>query len=360
MAETVESARALGRPAVLGVGEQVARDARTRVVAAAGVVLVHSTHPPGSAVLESMSPAAQGVSAAVYSLAVTFPVHAFVLLSFLNLVPRLDAGVPSAQLLRGAFGRLVPAHLFWVSVYLAVRAALEGRLPSPEQLLTGALLGTAADHLYFTPLLITLTACAALWGWMAKRPLRAAVSALGLALVATALRLEWGHTNPWLGALLGPLGMGSIAVAGLWLGRAWGGVAPGPAQVRWIVFGVGGAVLVCAVALGSAALQSGGQPLPLTGTLWLSRLGMALGVPVLLLAVPGRVPMRLIRIAPYTLGVYFLHPLSIKAVQWLEARVPALTGMEAALILPNAVLAALCSLGAVVLLARTPLRRCVI
>ncbi len=360
MAETVEAARALARPAVLGIGEQVARDARTRVVAAAGVVLVHSTYPQGSAVLESMSPATQGISAAVYSLAVTFPVHAFVLLSFLNLVPRLDAGVPTPRLLRAAFARLVPAHLFWVSVYLAVRAVMEGRLPTAEQVLTGAVLGLAADHLYFTPLLIVLTACVALWSWLARSARRAAVGALGLALVATALQLQWGNVSPWLAALLGPLGMGSIAVAGLWLGRAWGGVAPAPAQARWIVLGVGGAVLVCAATLGGAALESGAQPLPLTGSLWLSRLGLALGIPVLLLAVPGRVPMRLIRIAPYTLGVYFLHPISIKAVQLLEARVPALAGMEAALILPNAVVAALCSLGAVALLARTPLRRCVI
>lgn len=359
MSETIEAARILqpARTEVLGIGEQVARDARTRLVAAAGVVLVHASYPQGSAVLASMSPAEQGLSAAVYSLAVSFPVHAFVLLSFLSLRQRLEAGVPTKKLVATTFLRLAPAHLFWVGIFLAARALFEGRWPLPEQLLTGALLGTAAAHLYFTPLLIALTATAALWRWFAAAPLRAWSSALGLALLGTALEVELASTNPWVKALLGALKMAPIAIAGLALHRAWRGIAPGPTRARWLVLGAGGVVLVSALTLGNAALLAGAEPLPLTPSLWLSRLGLALGLPVLLLAAPWKVPMGLIRLAPYTLGVYFLHPFPIKALQLVEARVPALAGREAALLLPNALLATLISFGAVLLLARTPLRR---
>jgi hypothetical protein len=186
------------------------------------------------------------------------------------------------------------------------------------------------------------------------------VGGVGLALSALALHLAASGGNAWYGALVGLLGLAPFALAGLALARAWGGAAPAPEQGRQIGPVAAGLALVSGLVLAHAALAAGGGPVPLTPERWVANNVFALALPVLLLSVGGRVPAWVVRIAPYTLGVYLVHPFFIAAARGLEARVPALAGREAEVMVLNAALAGVASLAAVALLARTPARRIVL
>jgi hypothetical protein len=325
-----------------------------------GVVFVHSAYAPGHPAMMGMSPGVQLAESIVFTLAVGFPVHAFILLSFLHLGPRLQAGVPAGELLRAAARRLLPAHFFWVTMFLGTRALVERSVPGPSEMLTGYVLGTAAAHLYFTPLLLALTALAPLLYRGARAPFTAVLTGGALALGSIALYGLVAPGTEWLTPVVGLMSTSTIAVAGLALAERWGGSAPPSQSAPAILWVAGAGLLASAGVLVQAAAQSGWQPVPFGAGVWLGRLGYSLAVPVLLVAMGGPVPAWVIRLAPYTLGVYFVHPFFTKALQTLEAQVPALAGMEAVLIAPNAVIGIALSLGAVVLLARTPMRRFVI
>lgn len=350
--------RATRPDAALALGAQLSRDARARLFAAAAVVVVHSAYPPGHPVLMALSPAGQRAHSLILGLVVSFPVNTFILLSFLNLAPRLRAGVPASKLLRAAAHRLVPPHLFWATVYLGTKALLKHQIPSPRAIVEGFVLGTAAGHLYFTPVLLALTATAPLLWRVARAPRLALVSGLALALPAVALRAMLGGGDPWSHAIAGFAGFLPFALAGLALARSWGGLAPALDRSPRVLSVAGPLTAVSAVVLAHAALDA--RPgVALTATGWLGGNAYALGVPLLLLALPGAPSSRLVRLAQYTLGVYLIHPLFIQALRAVEGRVSALSGFEATLIAPNAIAAGALSIIAVAALARTPLRRLV-
>lgn len=345
----------------LGLAEQVSRDARTRVIAAAAVVLVHAAYPRGHPALASLSPNGQEAFAAASSLLSSFPVNTFVLLSFLGLAPRLQAGVPAGRVLGTLVRRLGVPHLCWAGAFLAARAALERDLPTASAVLEGVVLGTAADHLYFVPVLLALTAASPALAWLARTPQNALTSGLALAVAGIAVRvhaLEAG--DPWTRAAAGVLGFAPFAVAGLALARWWGGRAPGPARAA-VVVPVAALVTLAAAAtlvgLASHADPAGGPSFSLAA--WLGVNGCALGIPVLLLSFGGRASPRLVRLAGSTLGVYLVHPFFAQLLRRGEARLAALDGLEPLLIVPNAIATAALSLAAVAVIARTPLRRVV-
>ncbi len=357
MAERPTGVQPVAQSAVLGVGAQIARDARLRLLCALGVVFVHAAYPPANPVLLGMDPLSRAAAFTAYTVTVTFPVHAFILLSFLNLVPRMDAGGSPRVYLRATFMRLLPAHVFWVVVYLGLGALFRGAPPAVPEIVSGLLIGDAAAHLYFTPLLLTLSALAPVLGWLARRPLRAASSVLLCAVSSAWLWHQLPDAPRFVTALIGVVGMAPIAIAGIFLGRAWSGLAPGPGIDRVIALGAGAVAALAAITLGSAAWLADGQPLTPTAPIWLSRFSLGLAVPVLLLSVSGRIPMWLLKLAPCTLGVYFVHPLFIKALQLVEARLLGpQSGWEGILIGVNLVVATALSVLAVKLLVRTPLK----
>lgn len=351
--EPTPAAAARGR----SLTEQIALDARARVIAAAAVVLVHAAYPPGHPAMAALPAPAGPLATWAFTLVVTFPVNAFVLLAFAGLAVRLDAGARPGRLLAMVARRMLPVHLFWTAVYLALRAAAAGAPPSPSAVLEGIVLGTAAAHLYFMPVLLALTAAAPLLGWLARTGRRAVAGGAALALAAIGLHaLLRGH-GPWARAAVGLLGLAPFALAGLALARRWGGVAPPPERRRRILRRAGalawlaaGALLVPAFAgrVGSGAVIA-----------WAAGIVYAVAVPVALLALPGRVPPRVLRLAACSLGVYLVHPIFIQALRLAEARIPALASAPLWLVLPNAALAAALSVAAVLALGRTPLRRLV-
>jgi peptidoglycan/LPS O-acetylase OafA/YrhL len=338
----------------LPLAEQVARDARTRAVAAAAVVLVHAAWPPGHAALAGLSPPARQAAEVGFSLLVTFPVNAFVLLAFLSLAPRLRAGVPARTLLGTLARRLGPPHLFWTAAYLGAHALHARAWPSPGAVVEGALLGTAAAHLYFTPLLLALAALAPALERLSRTPVRAVAGAAALALAGIGLHLSWRPEAAPARAVVGLFGFAPFAVAGLALGRAWRGLAPPARRAAGVLAAAAAATVSCAAALAAVRALRGPGFDPLA---WLAGNGLALGVPLVLLSAPGRVPPWMLRVARHGLGVYLVHPFFVQALRLAEARVPALAGREALLVLPNAAAALALSLGFVALLARTPLRR---
>jgi surface polysaccharide O-acyltransferase-like enzyme len=344
----------------LPFGQQLARDARARLVAASGVVLVHATYPPGHRVLEQMGPVGQLWDATTFTVAVTFPVHLFVLLSFLNLAPRVRAQMPARELLRLTGRRLVPAHLFWVAVFLGVGSAHEGRWPELGRVLDGFVFGTAAAHLYFTPLLLGLTALCPLLFRVAHRPVLALGVGTALAGLALAAHVLVAPTQAFGTALVGVAAMAPFALAGLVLAERWEGLAPSTRAAPAILWGAGSVVLVSVVVLVEAVRGAPAEPLALGPSVWLARAGCSLGIPLLLLAAGGAIPSWVLRWAPYTLGIYFVHPLFIVALRTIEARIRLLDGLQAPLVLVNAALALVLSAACVALLARTPLRRVVI
>jgi surface polysaccharide O-acyltransferase-like enzyme len=346
------------RNTALGVGEQLLRDARTRLIAASAVVLVHSAYPPGHPALAPLSADAYRAQSLAFSLLVAFPVNTFVMLSFLNLAPRVEAGVPGRTLLRTAAHRLVRAHVFWVCVYLSVKALAFHRWPSWRDVVEGVVLGTAAAHLYFTPLLLALTATAPLLFRLARTPRTAIPVAGAVGLCALGLELTLSRPSAWSHAFIGFVGYLPIAVAGLALGRWWRGVAPAPDRTRTVVRVAVPLVLLSAAGLVHRSFFGYTEPASRFAA-WLAANGYALGVPMLLLARRAGGTW-VVRLAPLTLGVYFVHPIFIQGLRVLEARFPALHGSEAALSLPNAALAIPLSFGAVALIARSPLRRCVL
>lgn len=361
MAVLAEAARARARAELpLPLSEQISRDARTRLLAAAAVILVHAAYPPGHAALAALPPGGQRAASLAFALVVAFPVNTFVLLSFLGLARRLEAGAAPGQLLRATARRLVPAHLFWTAVYLGARAAATRTLPAPRAVIEAVALGTGAAHLYFTPLLLALTAAAPVLWWLARRPAAAVAGAAAIAVAAVALRVVLGTGTPWARALPGVLGFGPFAVAGLALARAWRGTAP-PAARRRRVLSVSAAAGVLAavslaVALARAGFVQGLAPHPAA---WVGGNVYALAVPLALLAIGGAASRTTVRLASWSLGIYFVHPLFVQALRVTEARIPALAGAEVPLVLPNAGLAAVLSVAAVALLVRTPLRRMV-
>jgi hypothetical protein len=261
--------------------------------------------------------------------------------------------------------RLVPAHLFWAVAFLATRALATHQLPSPRTVVEGIVLGKAAAHLYFTPQLIALTASAPLWLRFARTPVRALAAGVGLGAVDLALATSWlprldGVGAAWGGALVGFLGLAPFALGGLALGRAWRGIAPAGDAAEKVRLYAGVVAAASAVLLVWAALEAGGDVLPPGLPIWAANNGCAVAVPLLLLAWRGRIPPAVLRLAPLTLGVYLVHPFFVQALRAGEGRVPGLAGHEALLILPNAAVAILGSFAVVRLLARTPLRRCVL
>jgi hypothetical protein len=354
-----EAQKAVSRE-VLGPGEQLTRDARLRLLAASAVVLVHSAYPPGHAVLAGLGPGARTVEAVLFRLAVSFPVNAFILLAFMSLAPRLQAGRSALQLLRGPARRLVPIQIFWSLAFLAAHAAASRDLPGPGTVLRGVVLGQAAAHLYFIPQLLALMAAAPLFFRLSQTPLVALASGAALSAASAGLYLAVGGANTWIHAISGLLGFGPFAIAGLAMARAWGGVAPGPERSRGVIRVGIALAMVSGLVLVQTILEARGGPTRFSAHGWLANIGFALAVPVLLLAWRARLPPKLLRLAPYTLGVYLIHPFFIQGLRAAESQLHWLSGGEVALILPNAVLAGAMSLGAVVLLARSPLRRTVL
>jgi surface polysaccharide O-acyltransferase-like enzyme len=350
-----------GFETALGLKDQVSRDARTRVIASAAVVLVHAAYPPGHPALASLSPDGQEALAAVSTVLSSFPVNTFVLLSFLGLAPRLRTGVPAGRLLGTLVRRLGVAHLFWAGAFLAARAALERELPSPRTVLEGVVLGTAADHLYFVPVLLALTAASPALAWLARTPRDALTGGLALALAGIALRvyaLEAG--DPWTRAAAGVLGFAPFAVAGLALAEWWGGRAPGPERAAAVVPAAALVTLASAATLVGVVSHAGrAADASFSLAAWLGVNGCALGIPVLLLSFGGRASPRLVRLAGSTLGVYFVHPFFAQLLRRGEARLEAVAGLEPLLIVPNAIATVALSLAALAVLARTPLRRVV-
>ncbi|HYD41250.1 MAG TPA: acyltransferase family protein [Anaeromyxobacter sp.] len=343
----------------LGLLEQTWRDARLRVSAASGVVLVHCAYPPGDPVLSRAPPDVATWEAILFRVVVSIPVNAFILLAFVGMAARLSAGAPPGRLLRTSAQRLVPAHAFWVVAFLAARAAQTGQLPSPRAVAEGLLLGTAAAHLYFTPLLLALMAAVPAVARRAGSPARVALLAIAVAAITAALEQTVGRDGLVLRTALGILGYVPYALAGLALGGWWGGIAPGPERAR-IVAPIAAAVAAAAAAailwLGAAP---GGAALRPSPALWLAGNGLGLSVPVLLLCAGGRPSLRVARLAALSMGVYFVHPFFVVGLRMAEARLPALRGQEVWMILPNAAAAAVLSFLAVRLMSRTRLRRVV-
>ncbi len=346
-------------PAALGFLEQTWRDARLRFAAASGVVLVHSAYPAGDPVLSRAPPDVATWEAALFRVVVSFPVNAFVLLAFLGMAARMAAGAPAGRLLRTSAQRLVPAHVFWVLAFLAARAAQAGELPSPRAIAEGLLLGTAAAHLYFTPLLLTLMAAVPAGARRAGSPAGIAFLAIAVAVVSALLERTVGRDGAALRTLLGVLGYVPYALAGLALGGWWGGIAPAPERARLVAPIAAVVAGVSAGTLLSLGAGPGGAAAPPALALWLAGNGLGVGVPVLLLCAGGRPSSRIVRLAASSMGVYFIHPFFVVALRMIEARVPALRGLEIWMILPNAAAAAVLSFAAVRLLSRTGLRRIV-
>jgi len=343
--------REAGR-ASAGLGEQMGRDARVRVFAAAAVVLAHSAYPPGNPALAALPRGAQHLAAAVFALVVSFPVNAFVLLSFMSQAQRQDPGAHRRRM-RAVARKLVPAHLFWTTAFLGAHAVHAHRLGTPRDWVEAYALGTAAAHLYFIPLLVALIAAAPALGRLARTPIRAAMGAVALALSAVALRAWAGTASPWTRALEGFLGMAPFAVAGLALAREWGGIGPRPADTRRTALLAGAVAVAAGVAVAAVrAVPEHGGDLGILG--WVGLNAYALAVPVLLLTVRGPASRRTFKLALYSLGVYFVHPFF---VQGLRAAEP--SRAAALLVVPNALGAALLSVAAVAVLSRTPLRRVV-
>jgi len=343
----------------LGFIEQTWRDARLRLAAASGVVLVHSAYPPGDAVLSRAPPDVATWEALLFRVVVTIPVNAFILLAFLGMAARTSAGAPPGRLLRTSAQRLVPAHVFWVLAFLAARAAQTGRLPSPRAVAEGFLLGTAAAHLYFTPLLLALMAAVPALARRLGAPGRIALLAATIAAVTAFLEQTVGRDGLVLRTLLGFLGYVPHALAGLALGGWWGGIAPGPERARTVAPVAAAAAGVSAAAILWLGAAPGGAPVTPSLALWLAGNGLGLGVPILLLCAGGRPSSRIARLAAHSMGVYFVHPFFVVGLRTIEARIPALRGQEVWMILPNALAAAVLSFAAVRLMSRTRLRRVV-
>lgn len=343
----------------LGLLDQVWRDARMRLVAASCVVLVHAAYPPGSRSLDAAPAAARTLEGLLFRTAVSWPVNAFVLLAFLGMASRLAVGAPGRKLLRTALRRLVPAHLFWVAAFLGARAVQERRLPDPWEVAKGVLLGTAAAHLYFVPLLLALMATALALRRVGGSALAAGLLAAAAAAVSASLELTLSRDTEWVRTLLGYLGFVPYALAGLALGRWWGGVAPGPERARVVAPIAAASVLASIGTLAWLFYGPGWPPDSPSLAAWLATNGLGLGVPLLILCAGGRPSSRFVLVARHTMGVYFVHPFFVVVLRRLEAGAHALRGLEVGLILPNAVLAAGLSFAVVALASRTRLRHMV-
>jgi surface polysaccharide O-acyltransferase-like enzyme len=296
------------------------------------------------------------VDTLLFEVIAAFPVPVFVFLSFLSLAPRLQAGVSTLQIVSRAFRRLAPLHLFWAFAYLFMHAAWERHFPSLQPLVEAVLLGSSAAHLYFTPMLFLLTACAPVLYRYARFPATAVAAGLAMALAEFVLHNTLGTGNRWVGMFIGVLQMAPFALAGLACASYWRAGAPSRSQSPAIAALAGAMVFVAVLVLVDAALRDPSGRIPPSAAACVSRLGLGLGVCLLLVSAGGWIPMRLIRLAPYALGVYFIHPVFIKMLQGLEGHVRRLAGLEVLLILPNAALCMAASFFVVALLARTPLR----
>lgn len=209
-----------------------------RVVAIAGVVLVHVTGATASG--PGSTTTVDGWVARALDLAFLWAVPVFVMLAgTVSLDPDRYRG--DGHYLRRRALRLLPAIVVWNAVYVAYRAsAEEGWWRGPRAALEDVLTGSVAPHLYFlwivlglsllTPLLVpwvarasrTARVLAAAGLWMvpvlSTWPLGPDGEPVGLATVA------WTWWLPYLGAYL----MGE-ALHGVVLPRRW--VAPAVAAV---------------------------------------------------------------------------------------------------------------------------------
>ncbi len=332
---------------------------RVRVVAAFAVVVCHAAYSPTTPVFAAAPPEARLVEGILAQLAVSFPVNAFTLVSFLLLEPSARAGTRSwGGLLRRRIVRLAPAYLFWSAFYAAIRVALGGR-PSAADALRMLLLGTAAAHLYYVPLLVAITAAYPAALWLSRRPALGVAAALALAFGSARLALAVGQRSPWILAALGICGVAGYAVIGFALSRAWGGSEP-PLAARRRLAAVGMVLVVAGAALvarHSALEAAAGRLVEHDVARWAGGVACSLGVPIVLLAAPLRVPRALQVLAPLSFGIYLVHPVFVKLLQVAESRLAAAHGAEMLLIVPNAVLALAASALLVSLGLRSPLRR---
>lgn len=347
-------------PAALLARARHGRLAAVRLGATFLVVLIHVTGGPDR---PALGPGAQAPSLAnlvVNRLGSSLAVPTFLLLAFMSLHPRLAGERGWARRLRARCVQLAPAYLFWVAVYGAARVVLGGERLTPGTAARYLLLGDAAAHLYFVPLLVALTLLAPAWLWLVRRPALGLAAALALPLGSAALAGAAASAGPLATALDGVAGNACYAIAGLALVEAFGGWEPAPARSAAVFpAALAAALLAAAVVTGHAVAQltAGAVVPPAAATL--ARVVLPVAALTAVLSSGARVPGWAAGLAPLTFGVYLVHPLLLKPLRALEGRVPALTGHELAFAVPNALLVAIGSFWVVLLLADTRLRRVV-
>jgi hypothetical protein len=347
----------------LCLGEQISRDARARLIAASSVVLVHCAYPSGHPQLAYFSSGVQKVESLIFFLLVAFPVNVFIVLSFLNIAPRLEAGASEKIIFWSLARKLIPIQLFWGLFYLLMGAYFRGGVLSPQSIFEGVILGTAASHLYFIPLLLALTAAVPLWNRLTKNCQLAWASVFGLWVISCLAEVCLGRETVWQRQITGFVGLTPFALAGIALAKGWKGIAPSATNARKISQLSGLIIIFSMIALSLAWLYaeylSAGDVVT-SNLVRLFRIIYALGIPIWILSWSKSVPGWMVRLAPYTLGIYLVHPVFVVGLRKAQSMIPFFHSLEIVLILPNAILALLISLAAVVLIAKTPLRRFVI
>ncbi len=333
---------------------------RIRLLCASLVVLLHAGVVVSNPAFARALPEARTADAVLMNLAGTFPVNGFLFLSFLLLGSKIRSGASWRNIMGRRLTRLAPAYLFWTALYAGLHVAAGAR-PSARALLGMVLLGQAAAHLYYVPLLLALTAAYPLFERLARFPRMALLAAPFLALAVSYAYLAIGPRSPYAAALLGLAGVSYCALVGLALARWWGGLGPPPERRgRVLTAAVAVAALAGAVVIRHAMSEAAnGGPIPFDFARRVAGIGYSLAVPVIVLVVPLRLPSWGSAMVPLSFGIYLAHPLFLKVLQGFENRIPALHGATIALALPNGLLVLAATTLAVALLMRTPLRRIV-
>lgn len=301
---------------------------------AAGVLLSPASATPGSAAW---------LLADLIDAACRWSVPVFVMISGALLLGCEEA---PATFLRRRLGRVLPLLLVWGLLYQGL-AALTDAAWTPAQALRALLRGEPAYHLWY---LCMLPGLYLMTPWL-RRALQAGgrrgegwllLAALACTFAAWLLppaALQWLRAPAFLGAYVGGHLLYRALRAGAWPAR----VPPGLCVVTWALCSVliaraaaQGVAGAADVATGLARAYDYANPLVLL---------QAAAVFVLLLRAPQA---WLCRLAPWSLGIYLIHPAVLLCVT------PLLAHGGAPAILPLALLVAALSTLAITALARLP------
>lgn len=353
------SAAAVALSAAAVIPGRAERLASLRLGAISLVVLIHTSVGPANPAFAEASEGARALSAVGYRLASCLAVPVFLLVAFMGMHPRTGGARTYRKTLATRCLRLAAPFLFWTAVYGGVKLASGSVALTPRLLAEYLVLGGAAAHLYFLPLLAALTALLPLWLAIARRPAMAVATCLALPVAASYAVEALRPDDPWRQAAFGLLGTACYAVAGLALVERWRGWEPPTPYRALLAWAAAALALLAAGVLAGHALEEARASAALSPALAArtARVVFPLATAVALLASRLRPPAWTVGVAPLAFGVYLVHPFLAKGAVLATRHVDLLRGSDLLLgpALGLGVLAASTTL--VLWLMGTPLRR---